>query len=90
MATHVCPECGSAKATTVMLPSATGSKDSRPHPAFRCLVCDTQWTTADQQASGRADPAPAAPDGQAPQAPQAPRAQQAPQAPAAPAAPAAG
>jgi hypothetical protein len=69
MATHVCPECGSAKATTVMLPSATGSKDSRPHPAFRCLVCDTQWTTADQQASGGAGSAPVGPDGQAPVAP---------------------
>lgn len=63
MATHVCPECGSTKATTVMLPGAPGSRDARPHPAFRCLVCDTQWTTADQQAradqhaGGGADPA---------------------------------
>lgn len=44
MAKRECPRCGSERATTVMLPSTSGTKASRPHPAFRCMVCDTQWT----------------------------------------------
>ena len=44
MASHECPRCGSPKATTVMLPPAKGSHDTRPHRAYRCMVCDTQWS----------------------------------------------
>lgn len=42
-----------AKATTVMLKGTARTNDSRPHPAFRCLVCDTQWY--DQDMRGRAE-----------------------------------
>lgn len=48
MATHECPRCGSPKATTVMLPPARDSQDARPHPAFRCMSCDTQWSDEEQ------------------------------------------
>ena len=48
MATHECPRCGSPKATTVMLPPSKDSQDARPHPAFRCMVCDTQWSDDEQ------------------------------------------
>jgi hypothetical protein len=50
MATHECPRCGSPKATTVMLPPSKDSQDARPHPAFRCMVCDTQWSDDEQWA----------------------------------------
>ncbi len=50
MTKHECPRCGSPKATTVMLPPARGSQDTRPHPAFRCMVCDTQWSDEEQWA----------------------------------------
>ena len=50
MARRKCPHCGSEKATTVMLPSTAGSHDSRPHPAFRCMTCDAQWTDQDGRA----------------------------------------
>jgi hypothetical protein len=53
MATHECPRCGSPKATTVMLPPAKSSPDARPHPAFRCMVCDTQWADDEQWAQLR-------------------------------------
>ena len=62
MAKRECPQCGSERATTVMLPSTAGSTDPRPHPAFRCMVCDTQWTDQDvrrraesQDVGGRAE-----------------------------------
>ncbi|SDP44217.1 hypothetical protein SAMN04489867_2472 [Pedococcus dokdonensis] len=44
MQKHECPRCGSAKATTIMLPPGKDSTEQRPHPAFRCLACDTQWS----------------------------------------------
>jgi hypothetical protein len=31
-----------------MLPAAKDSTDSRPHPAFRCMSCDTQWSDDEQ------------------------------------------
>jgi len=49
MTNHVCPRCGSVKATTIMLP-ARGPQDTRPHPAFRCMGCDTQWADDEQWA----------------------------------------
>lgn len=50
MANRECPRCGSRKATTVMLPPAKSSTDSRPHPAFRCMSCGTQWSDDEQWA----------------------------------------
>jgi len=50
MTNHVCPRCGSVKATSIMLP-AKGAQDTRPHPAFRCMVCDTQWADDEQWAT---------------------------------------
>lgn len=47
---HECPRCGSPKATTVMLPPGRGTHEARPHPAFRCMVCDTQWADEEQWA----------------------------------------
>lgn len=44
MKTRTCPRCGGEKATTVMLPAAPGAGGTRPHPAFRCMTCDTQWS----------------------------------------------
>lgn len=64
MAIHECPRCGSPKATSVMLPPAKGSHDARPHPAFRCMVCDTQWADDEQWARVHAE------EGAAPQAEQ--------------------
>jgi hypothetical protein len=43
-----CPHCGSTRATTIMLPPTRGTHETRPHPAFRCLVCDTQWADDEQ------------------------------------------
>lgn len=48
MSSRPCPRCGSTRATTVMLPSGKDSTDSRPHPAFRCMSCDTQWSDDEQ------------------------------------------
>jgi len=31
-----------------MLPPAKDSQDARPHPAFRCMSCDTQWSDDEQ------------------------------------------
>lgn len=55
MANHTCPRCGSPKATSVMLPPAKGSHETRPHPAFRCMVCDTQWADDEQWAQLHAE-----------------------------------
>lgn len=61
MQTHECPRCGSTKATTIMLPPGRDSTDHRPHPAFRCLSCDTQWSDEDEWARLHAE----TPDGAA-------------------------
>lgn len=55
MTNHECPRCGSPKATSVMLPPAKGSHEARPHLAFRCMACDTQWADEEQWARIRAE-----------------------------------
>ena len=53
MAKHVCPQCGSEKATMIMLPRSAGSSSARMDPAYRCLECDTQWRVRDALALAR-------------------------------------
>jgi transposase-like protein len=55
MKTRRCPQCGSEKATTVMLPAASGAVDPRPRPAFRCMACDTQWTDEKSRSASAED-----------------------------------
>jgi hypothetical protein len=31
-----------------MLPGTREGKEARPHPAFRCMACDTQWADDEQ------------------------------------------
>ncbi len=47
MARHICPQCGSEKATIVMLPGAPGPNAARMEPTYRCLECDKQWKVGD-------------------------------------------
>lgn len=54
MAKHICPQCGSEKATIVMLPASAGQHSSRMDPAYRCLGCDKQWRVRSALALARA------------------------------------
>ena len=41
-----CPSCGASKITTIQLPRHhEPSEAPSTQRAFRCLQCDTQWTT---------------------------------------------
>lgn len=44
--TATCPRCGEGKVTTIQLPRHhEPTEPATTQPAFRCLGCDTQWTT---------------------------------------------